>query len=166
MSSYPKIDQLFKAIIEDCYNYLLANATDSVLQSIESLKEKIKDKPEIINYDNPELAQAIGPQLLETYSSLRNQLQVTAKLNLALGLGDVVNLKRSYPEVIETSASEIKKYEGQQTYYRACKIVGINYNFAKKQMSYTLQDVSDDNNRPPIEFYEFVYTLPIRLGAK
>ena len=48
MSSYPKIDQLFKAIIEDCYNYLLANATDSVLQSIESLKEKIKDKPEII----------------------------------------------------------------------------------------------------------------------
>ena len=124
------------------------------------------DKPEIINYDNPELAQAIGPQLLETYSSLRNQLQVTAKLNLALELGDVVNLKRSYPEVIETSASEIKKYEGQQTYYRACKIVGINYNFAKKQMSYTLQDVSDDNNRPPIEFYEFVYTLPIRLGAK
>ena len=105
-------------------------------------------------------------ELLETYSSLRNQLQVTAKLNLALELGDVVNLKRSYPEVIETSATEIKKYEGQQTYYRACKIVGINYNFAKKQMSYTLQDVSDDNNRPPIEFYEFVYTLPIRLGAK
>lgn len=124
------------------------------------------DKPEIINYDNPELAQAIGPQLLETYSSLHNQLQVTAKLNLAVELGDVVNLKRSYPEVIETSASEIKKYGCQQTYYRACKIVGINYNFAKKQMSYTLQDVSDENNRPPIEFYEFVYTLPIRLGAK
>ena len=48
MSSYPNIDQLFKAIIEDCYNYLLANATDSVLHSIESLKETIKDKPEII----------------------------------------------------------------------------------------------------------------------
>ena len=48
MSSYPNIDQLFKAIIEDCYNYLLANAIDSVLQSIESLKETIKDKPEII----------------------------------------------------------------------------------------------------------------------
>ena len=124
------------------------------------------DKPEIINYDNPELAQAIGPQLLEIYSSLHNQLQVTAKLNLALELGDIVNLKRSYPEVIEPSASEIKKYERQQTYYRACKIVGINYNFAKKQMSYTLQDVSDDNNKPPVELYEFVYTLPIRLGVK
>ena len=48
MSSYPKIDQLFNAIIEDCYNYLLANSTNPVKESIESLKETIKDKAEII----------------------------------------------------------------------------------------------------------------------
>lgn len=124
------------------------------------------DKPEIVNFDNPELAQAIGPQLLDIYSNLRNQLQVTAKLNLALELGDIVNLKRSYPQTISKESSELKKYENQQTYYRACKIVGINYNFAKKQMSYTLLDVSDNNNKPQTEFYEFVYDLPIQLGVK
>ena len=124
------------------------------------------DKPEIINYDNPELAQAIGPQLLDTYSHLRNHLQVTAKLNLALELGDIVNLKRSYPESVDINASDLSKYERQQTYYRACKIVGINYNFAKKQMSYTLQDMSDNNNKPQAELYEFVYDLPIHLGVK
>ena len=124
------------------------------------------DKPEILNFDNPELAQAIGPQLLAIYSDLRNQLQVTAKLNLALELGDIVNLKRSYPQTADNNASELNKYEKQQTYYRACKIVGINYNFAKKQMSYTLQDMSDNNNKPQAEFYEFVYDLPIQLGVK
>ena len=124
------------------------------------------DKPEILNFDNPELAQAIGPQLLAIYSNLRNQLQVTAKLNLALELGDIVNLKRSYPETADREASDLNKYECQQTYYRACKIVGINYNFAKKQVSYTLQDMSDNNNKPQAEFYEFVYDLPIQLGVK
>jgi|GEM_PF-1954121 len=124
------------------------------------------DKPEILNFDNPELAQAIGPQLLAIYSNLRNQLQVTAKLNLALELGDIVNLKRSYPQTADNNASDLNKYECQQTYYRACKIVGINYNFAKKQMSYTLQDMSDNNNKPQAEFYEFVYDLPIQLGVK
>jgi hypothetical protein len=106
------------------------------------------DKPEIINYDNTELAQAIGPQLLSIYSHLSNQLQVTSKLNLALELGDIVNLKRSYPQVVNSEASEQHKYENQQTYYRACKIIGLNYNFEKKQVSYTLEDVSDEINRP------------------
>ena len=124
------------------------------------------DKPEIVNFDNPELAQAIGPQLLEIYSNLRNQLQVTAKLNLALELGDIVNLKRSYPEAADRNASDLNKYERQQTYYRACKIVGINYNFAKKQVSYTLQDMSDNNNKPQAELYEFVYDFPVQLGVK
>ena len=48
MSSYPKIEQLFNAIIEDCYNYLLDKADNSTKESIESLKETIKDKAEII----------------------------------------------------------------------------------------------------------------------
>ena len=48
MSSYPKIEQLFNAIIEDCYNYLLDKAVNSTKKSIESLKETIKDKPETI----------------------------------------------------------------------------------------------------------------------
>ena len=48
MSSYPKIDHLFNAIIEDCYNYLLDKADNSTKESIESLKETIKDKAEII----------------------------------------------------------------------------------------------------------------------
>ena len=106
------------------------------------------DKPEIINYDNTELAQAIGPQLLSIYSHLSNQLQVTSKLNLALELGDIVNLKRSYPQIVNNEASEQHKYENQQTYYRACKIIGLNYNFEKKQVSYTLEDVSDETNGP------------------
>ena len=46
MSSYPKIEQLFNAIIEDCYNYLLDKADNSTKKSIESLKETIKDKAE------------------------------------------------------------------------------------------------------------------------
>ena len=48
MSSYPKIEQLFNAIIEDCYNYLLEKAENSTKESIKSLKETIKDKAEII----------------------------------------------------------------------------------------------------------------------
>ena len=48
MSSYPKIEQLFNATIEDCYNYLLDKADNSTKESIESLKGTIKDKEETI----------------------------------------------------------------------------------------------------------------------
>jgi hypothetical protein len=48
MSSYPKIEELFNALIEDCYNYLLDKAENSTKESIESFKESIKDKAEII----------------------------------------------------------------------------------------------------------------------
>jgi hypothetical protein len=126
------------------------------------------DKPDIVNYDNPELAQAIGPQLLEVYSALPNVIQAVGKLNLALELADIVNLKRNYDLVQPDSATDYEKYEAQQTYYRACKITGMNYNFAKRQITYTLRDVSNENNTPSAdsELYEFVYDLPIQLGAK
>lgn len=126
------------------------------------------DKPDIVNYDNPELAQAIGPQLLEVYSALPNVIQAVGKLNLALELADIVNLKRNFNLVQPQSATDYAKYVAQQTYYRACKITGMNYNFAKKQITYTLRDVSNENNTPSAdsELYEFVYDLPIQLGAK
>lgn len=122
------------------------------------------DKPDIVNYDNPELAQAIGPQLLEVYSAFPDIIQVTGKLNLALELADIVNLKRNYNLVEPESESDYDKYKAQQTYYRACKITGMNYNFAKRQITYTLRDVSNVNNMPPINAYGFVYDLPIQLG--
>lgn len=126
------------------------------------------DKPEIVNYDNPELAQAIGPQLLEIYSALPNVIQAAGKLNLALELGDIVNLKRNYPLTADKEASDYNKFERQDTYYRACKITGMNYNFAKRQITYTLRDVSNSNNSPLETAYlwEFVYDFPIRLGVK
>lgn len=122
------------------------------------------DKPDIVNYDNPELAQAIGPQLLETYSLLPNIIQATGKLNLALELGDIVNLKRNFNLVKPDEASDFTKYESQQTYYRACKVTGMNYNFDKKQITYTLREVNNSNNMPPISAYGFPYDLPIQLG--
>ena len=122
------------------------------------------DKPDIVNYDNPELAQAIGPQLLEVYSALPDVIQVVGKLNLSLELADIVNLKRNYNLVEPESESDYDKYQAQQTYYRACKITGMNYNFAKRQITYTLRDVSNANNMPPINAYGFVYDLPIQLG--
>ena len=122
------------------------------------------DKPDIVNYDNPELAQAIGPQLLEVYSALPDVIQVVGKLNLALELADIVNLKRNYNLVEPESESDYDKYRAQQTYYRACKITGMNYNFAKRQITYTLRDVSNVNNMPHINAYGFVYDLPIQLG--
>lgn len=106
------------------------------------------DKPEIVNYDNPELAQAIGPQLLEIYSALPNIIQAVGKLNLALELGDIVNLKRNLNLIADPEGSDFSKYIRQQTYYRACKITGMNYNFAKRQITYTLRDVSNSNNSP------------------
>jgi hypothetical protein len=109
------------------------------------------DKPDIVNYDNPELAQAIGPQLLAIYSTARDNIQAVGKLNLALELGDIVNLKRNYPLTADTEASEYDKFEKQDTYYRACKITGLNYNFDKRQITYTLRDVTDENNIPPNE---------------
>lgn len=124
------------------------------------------DKPDIVNYDNPELAQAIGPQLLEVYSSLPNVIQVTGKLNLALELGDIVSLRRNYSLIEPNSASDYVKFINQQTYYRTCKITGMNYNFAKKQITYTLRDVSDTNNIPSAFFNEYVYEYPIEFGVK
>lgn len=124
------------------------------------------DKPDIVNYDNPELAQAIGPQLLEVYSSLPNVIQVTGKLNLALELGDIVSLQRNYSLIEPDSASDYVKFINQQTYYRACKITGMNYNFAKKQITYTLRDVSNQNNMPGALFNEYVYEYPIEFGVK
>jgi hypothetical protein len=117
-----------------------------------------------VNYDNPELAQAIGPQLLEVYSAFPDVIQVVGKLNLALELADIVNLKRNYNLVEPESESDYDKYQAQQTYYRACKITGMNYNFAKRQITYTLRDVSNSNNMPPIYAYGFPYDLPIQLG--
>lgn len=122
------------------------------------------DKPDIVNYDNPELAQAIGPQLLEVYSALPNVIQATGKLNLALELADIVSLRRNYNLIADQEGTEFEKYINQQTYYRACKITGLNYNFSKKQITYTLRDVSNSNNMPPIYAYGFPYDLPIQLG--
>lgn len=122
------------------------------------------DKPDIVNYDNPELAQAIGPQLLEVYSALPNVIQAVGKLNLALELGDIVNLKRNLNLIANPEGSDFNKYRRQQTYYRACKITGMNYNFAKRQITYTLRDVSNSNNMPQIYAYGFPYDLPIQLG--
>lgn len=125
------------------------------------------DKPDIVNYDNPELAQAIGPQLLEVYSALPNIIQATGKLNLALELADIVSLRRNYNLIADPEGTEFEKYINQQTYYRACKITGLNYNFSKKQITYTLRDVTDSYPNPqPGDLYEFVYDLPIRLGVK
>lgn len=124
------------------------------------------DKPDIVNYDNPELAQAIGPQLLETYSSLSNTIQAVCKINLALELGDIVSLRRNFNLVEPEEATDYKKYETQQTFYRACKIIGLNYNFSKRQITYTLRDVSNKNTEPTEELYQFVYDFPVRLGKK
>lgn len=125
------------------------------------------DKPDIVNYDNPELAQAIGPQLLETYANLSNTIQVVCKLNLALELGDIVSLRRNFNLVEPEEATDYRKYETQQTFYQVCKIIGLNYNFSKRQITYTLRDLTNDNNLPVAEeLYEFVYDFPIQLGAK
>lgn len=126
------------------------------------------DKPDIVNYDNPELAQAIGPQLLDVYSALPNIIQVTGKLNLALELGDIISLRRNMNLITPEDFSDYSKYTDLNTYYRACKITGMNYNFAKRQITYTLRDVSNANNSPieGADMWEFVYDLPIQLGAK
>ena len=124
------------------------------------------DKPDIVNYDNPELAQAIGPQLLEVYSSLPNVIKVTAKLNLALELGDIVSLRRNMNLITPDYYTDYSKYTELNTYYRACKITGMNYNFSKKQITYTLRDVSNKNNEPQYEFDEYIYDFPVQLGVK
>lgn len=124
------------------------------------------DKPDIVNYDNPELAQAIGPQLLEVYSAMPNIIQVVGKLNLALELGDIVSLRRNMNLITPEEYTDYSKYEDLNTYYRACKITGLNYNFSKKQVTYTLRDVSNKNTEPMYELEQFVYELPIKLGVK
>ena len=128
--------------------------------------EKEIDKPQLINYDNPELAQAIGPQLLAIYSALSNTITCTGKLNLALELGDIVNLKREMPLTINPEASDYTKYEGLNTFYRACKITGLNYDFTKRQIKYTLRDVSNDNNAPVRDYYEYQTIFPTPLDYK
>lgn len=124
------------------------------------------DKPDIVNYDNPELAQAIGPQLLAIYSNLADIIQLTGKLNLNLELGDVVNVKRNYNLTVPNSASDVTKFNAQDTYFRACKITGLNYNFAKRQITYTLRDVSNETNKPQYQFDEFIYDFQVPLGVK
>ena len=62
--------------------------------------------------------------------------------------------------------TDYSKYEDLNTYYRACKITGLNYNFSKKQITYTLRDVSNKNTEPMYELEQFVYELPIKLGVK
>lgn len=123
------------------------------------------DKPDIVNYDNPELAQAIGPQLLAIYSTARDNIQAVGKLNLALELGDIVNLKRNYPLTASPEESEYNKFARQDTYYRACKITGLNYNFDKRQITYTLRDVSNENNAPSEQDnLAYIYENPVELG--
>lgn len=125
------------------------------------------DKPELVNYDNPELAQAIGPQLLEVYSALPNAIQAVGKLNLAIELGDIVSLQRNLNLIADPDGSDFSKYIRQQTYMRNCKVTGLNYNFSKKQITYTLRDVTDNYPAPePGDLWGFVYELPIRLGVK
>lgn len=124
------------------------------------------DKPDIVNYDNPELAQAIGPQLLEVYSALPNIIQVTGKLNLALELGDIVSLRRNMNLITPEGYTDYSKYTDLNTYYRACKITGMNYNFAKRQMTYTLRDVSNKNTEPQYEFNEYIYEHQLQFGVK
>ena len=124
------------------------------------------DKPDIVNYDNPELAQAIGPQLLEVYSALPNIIQVTGKLNLALELGDIVSLRRNMNLITPEGYTDYSKYTDLNTYYRACKITGMNYNFSKRQITYTLRDVSNKNTEPQYEFNEYIYDLAVQYGVK
>ena len=93
-------------------------------------------------------------------------IQCTGKLNLSLELGDIVNLKRNYNLTISPNASEYNKYITQDTYYRACKITGINYNFSKKQVTYTLRDVSNETNKPQYEFNEYIYDYAVPFGVK
>lgn len=128
--------------------------------------EKEIDKPQLINYDNPELAQAIGPQLLAIYSELPDIITCTGKLNLALELGDIVNLKREMPLTINPEASDYTKYEGLNTFYRACKITGLNYDLTKRQIKYTLRDVSNANNAPVKDYYEYQTIFPTPLDYK
>ncbi len=124
------------------------------------------DKPQIINYDNPELAQAIGPQLLTLYSDLRNVIGCTGRWNLNLELGDVVNLKREMPLTVPEDWADYTKYERLNTFYRACKITGLNYDFAKRQIKYTLRDESNKNNAPEKEFYAYQTVFPTPLDYK
>ena len=124
------------------------------------------DKPDIVNYDNPELAQAIGPQLLEVYSALPNMIQVTGKLNLSLELGDIVSLRRNMNLITPEGYTDYSKYTDLNTYYRACKITGMNYNFSKRQITYTLRDVSNKNTEPQYEFNEYIYDFAVQYGVK
>lgn len=130
------------------------------------VQNKDIDRPDLVNYDNPELAAAIGPQLLEIYSALPKILQVKAVLNLAAELGDIVNLKHNRNLTAPNSASDGVKYATLSSFFMACKITGINYNFDKRQMTYTLRDVSNYNNQPIVDGNPFIYEYPYQFGAE
>lgn len=130
------------------------------------VRNKDIDKPDIVNYDNPELAQAIGPQLLELYSDLARKITCTAKINLSLELGDIVNLKRDMPLTVSADFSDYTKYEKLNTFYRACKIIGLSYDFQKRQVKYTLRDVSNKNTEPLRDYYQYQTRFPTPLTYK
>lgn len=123
-------------------------------------------RPQLINYNNAELAQAIGPQLLAIYANLTNQITATAKINLALDLGDVVNLQRELPLTVNPAFSDYTKYEQLNTFYRACKIIGLTYDFTKWQVKYTLQDVGSKNTEPLRDYYQYQTIFPTPLDYK
>lgn len=140
--------------------------TRPTLQDKYGILTKTIDKPDLLNYDNPELANAIAPQLLETFGRLKNNISVTGVLDLSLDLGDIISLRRNAPLTVNKKSPDYLKYEKTQTYYKACKIIGLIFNIAKRQMTYTLLDVSNENTAPQYEFNEFKYLLPVELGVK
>lgn len=127
------------------------------------IRNKDIDMPDIVSYENPELAQAIGPQLLEIYSALSRKITCVARMNLELELGDIVNLKRDMPLTVPAGYSDYTKYKSLNTFYRACKIVGLSYDFQKRQVKYTLRDVSNKNTEPIMDFIQYQTQFPIPL---
>lgn len=140
--------------------------TRPTLQDRYGILTKSIDKPDILNYDNPELAHAIAPQLLEVFGILKNNINVTATLDLALDLGEIISLRRNSPLTVDKNAPDHTKYERTQTFYKACKIIGMNYNLKDRQMAYTLLDVTNENTAPEYEANKFKYLFPVAFGAR
>ena len=165
-----KLDELFTKLTLDFGDvplefYANTGARPTAVDRYGVINKDIS-KPDLINYANPELAQAIGPQLLEIYSTLSNQITASAKINFALDLGDVVNFKRELPLTVNPAFSDFTKYENLNTFYRACKIIGLIYDFSKWQVKYTLQDVSSKNTEPLRDFYQYQTIFPTPLDYK
>ncbi|WP_424244384.1 hypothetical protein Dip510_001598 [Elusimicrobium posterum] len=138
--------------------------TRPTLQDKYGILTKSIDKPDLLNYDNPELAHAIAPQLLEVFGVLKNNINVTTTLDLALDLGDIISLRRNSPLTIDKNAPDHLKYEKTQTFYKACKIIGMNYNLKDRQMTYTLLDVSNDNTAPNMKQINLSIYSPLHSG--